>query len=1098
MAKVTKKPTGLTLSREKGKFTFSWKIADADYKDGVNIAFSVHGKKIYKGKLVNGPTVTKKTFNVNLDGTFKFVSFAVQGKRKKDDNGNTYSMSPWAYKKFTIKPPNQPTGSCSLSPDYDNRCTFSWSTKTNDKSLAIYRKYEWKSILVKNHNSKDPPSKWPRADGETHFEGSGKAVSGSWGITEDSALFNNENYSYTRWFRVRAIGPAGYTKTKKSPYGFKYLYHTYATPTVATNVTASLKKKTVGSGYMCTANWTAYATFMHPIDLVRLEYKIAVPVTTSRVVDGTRVIDWHCPNVDEGWTEASTIRDTSADDGATFPIDRELEADEKVFVRVVTRHDRTELPSEVVMASSGVGLLAPATNISIVPEVSTHRIEVSADNPSEIADAYIVIFYRTASAPDKVKMIGVLPNGTSSITVQCPDWTGDTPSFGVRPFLADYTPAERSAEGVTLYKFSNTKMRAEEIQWEDGVIPSPPSFELSSPDPNTIRVVWNWTWTEANQTEITWADHADAWESTNQPNSYVVNDLNAGAWNISGVDVGTWYVRIRLLRAVGDSVSYGLWTETKMIKLSSAPAIPTLVLEKDTVTLSDEVVCYWAYVTTDGTAQMQADICEATLNSETGVYTYGKPFARAETAQHLSFPVSERGWAPGETHYLAVRVISASGEQSQGWSTPVPIKIADPIACSIVSTSLEDQIIDAGTYELTSDTEIDPDKTYYVRSGEEGSYIYTVVSNPVEGGLPTYYEDASQTILSLKSMPLTVEVTGAGTEGTTTLVIERSKSYHMDRPDETDLDGFEGETIFINTFDGDGTFTINQDDLIGVLDDGASYNVVATVKDVFNQTAEASIEFEVHWLYQAIVPKGTVTIDTDHDAAILTPMLPDGESAGVGDVCDIYRLSIDKPELIYEGATFGNRYVDPYPTIGKNGGYRFVYRTVNGDYTTDDNTIAWYDSTDDETNEVLDIFATIINYDGVERLRLAYNLSLNSKWSKDFQKTSYLGGHIQGDWNPAVDRTGSVSSVGIVADEYGTDKDHELIEQVRRLAIYPGICHVRTPDGSSFAANINVSEDRDEKMINKLAKYSLEITRVDSQSLDGMTYQEWIDQIGEE
>lgn len=1092
MAKVTKKPTGLTLSRDKGKFTFSWKIADADYKDGVNIAFSNWKKKpIYKGKLIDGPTVTKKTFNLDLDTSFKGVSFSVQGKRKKDDNGNVYSMSAWAYKKWPIKPPAKPSVSCSLSQDYDNRCTFSWSTKTNDKSLSIYRSYEWQSIRVVNHNSSDPPKKWPKTyDGVKDFKGSGKRASASWGITDDSALFNKPSFSFTRWFRVRSIGPAG-----KSEWAYKW--HTYATPTVATDISASLTKKANANGYMCTAIWTADKTFMHPIDIVTLQYAIAVPRTSTTIVDGVKKTEWSCPDSAQ-WTTAATIKDTGAKDASTFSIDQNLGDDQAVFVRVITKHDRIELPSAEVRATGAIGDLPDATSVAISPETSTHKVVVQADNTSEVTDSFIAIYYRTPSIQDKPIVVGILPKNLSTITVQCPDWGDETPSFGLRTFVADYSPVSQAPTGVTEYKISNIKMQSSSIIWDGGAVPSAPNFELSSPNSSTINVIWDWPWTEANQTELTWADHEDAWNSTDQPSSYIVNDSNAATWNISGVGVGTWYVRLRLLRAIGDSVSYGIWSPIKSIKLSSAPAIPTLVLEKDTVTLDDEVVCYWAYVSTDGTSQMHADICEAVYDEENNTYTYGKPFAKAETAQHLSFPASDRDWASGETHYLAVRVVSASGEQSQGWSVPVAIKIADAITCSISSTSLVDRVIGSGTYEPTADTEIDEEKTYYIRTGEEGSYVYTAVGTPVATDLPNYYESASQTILSLNKMPLTVNVIGAGPGSSTTIMIYRSKSYHMDRPDENDLDGFEGETIFIRTYEGDGEFTILQEDLIGILDDGASYSITATAKDSFNQNAEDSLEFEVHWAHQAIIPRGTVRIDKDHDAAILTPMLPDGATAGNGDVCDIYRLSIDKPELVYEGAVFGNRYVDPYPTIGENGGYRFVYRTVNGDYTTEDGTIAWYDSPEDESNEILDIFATIINYDGVERLRLAYNLSLNSKWSKDFQKTAYLGGHIQGDWNPAVDRTGSVSSVGIVANEYGTDEDHALIEQVRRLAIYPGVCHVRTPDGSSFAANINVSEDREEKMINKLAKYSLDITRVDSQSLDGMTYEEWIDQINGE
>lgn len=49
----------------------------------------------------------------------------------------------------------------------------------------------------------------------------------------------------------------------------------------------------------------------------------------------------------------------------------------------------------------------------------------------------------------------------------------------------------------------------------------------------------------------------------------------------------------------------------------------------------------------------------------------------------------------------------------------------------------------AGTYELTSDTEVDATKTYYTRSGSEGSYTYTAVASPTKSNLGTYYEMTS-------------------------------------------------------------------------------------------------------------------------------------------------------------------------------------------------------------------------------------------------------------------------------------------------------------------------------------------------------------------
>ena len=44
------------------------------------------------------------------------------------------------------------------------------------------------------------------------------------------------------------------------------------------------------------------------------------------------------------------------------------------------------------------------------------------------------------------------------------------------------------------------------------------------------------------------------------------------------------------------------------------------------------------------------------------------------------------------------------------------------------------------TYTLTSDTAIVTGKTYYTRSGTEGSYVYTKVDTPAVGSISTYYE----------------------------------------------------------------------------------------------------------------------------------------------------------------------------------------------------------------------------------------------------------------------------------------------------------------------------------------------------------------------
>ena len=324
---------------------------------------------------------------------------------------------------------------------------------------------------------------------------------------------------------------------------------------------------------------------------------------------------------------------------------------------------------------------------------------------------------------------------------------------------------------------------------------------------------------------------------------------------------------------------------------------------------------------------------------------------------------------------------------------------------------------------------------------------------------------------------MSVTANGAGSSGTSIVTITRATSYQMARPDETEFHGFEGESIAVLNFTGEGTVSINRDDLIGSLDDGAKYTLTLTVKDNFGQTSTTSMDFGVAWTHQAVIPDGTVEIDEDALVAKITPNSVIGMAET--DTCDIYRLSSDMPELIVSGATFGTTYVDPYPAIG--GGYRLVCVTANGDYITANSMPAWVD-----IDTEWDYDHSIINFDG-EQVLLYYNLDLSNNWEKDFQATRYLGGSVKGDWNAGVIRTATLSTVAF------TEYDPDVINGLRLLSEYTGICHIRTLDGSSFKADLQVQEDRDHDDYGTKASFSISCTRVDPEELDGMTLEQWSD-----
>ena len=112
-----------------------------------------------------------------------------------------------------------------------------------------------------------------------------------------------------------------------------------------------------------------------------------------------------------------------------------------------------------------------------------------------------------------------------------------------------------------------------------------------------------------------------------------------------------------------------------------------------------------------------------------------------------------------------------------------------------------------------------------------------------------------------------------------------------------------------------------------------------------------------------------------------------------------------------------------------------------------------------------------------------YNLKFSNSWEKDFDRTRYLGGSIAGDWNPGVFRNLSLQTDSIKT------KDEVVIRAVRQLASFSGVCHIRTPDGSSFAADIEVSESREYN--DPVVSFSLEIKKVESEGFDGMTLAQW-------
>lgn len=1100
--KKDKPPHGLAISRSGLNFTLTWTPMKGSKKQ--DLKFYVKKKKgsakenkkkkgwklMWGGKKGQSVKANAKSKKCKLDPdnyypktstsiySVVFVLKATKGASK----GKKAKWTKEIQKEYVLAKPGTPA--YSVPQEYSSQAytyTYVWgrNSKDNQNSKIHFASFEWQTVLANSSVasgkdlSKDTWKKYKDQKITTIDPTTGQTKTGqnSYGTGSSVTIIENPsvvNGNRRRFVRVRSRGAAGWNGK------WRYIDHSFAAPQDTKIISASITS-TNALGFSGTIKFNAPIANDRPVDNTEINYAVANP-RTSTVTETEDGVQWvnstiSVPNGFSGWKTYRSVGATGKDNSLAFHIDEHISDDQCLFLRVNSIHDKeTKYGTPyAVFPNAGKGFLTDPVLSSVIMNPAAETVEISATNGTTLDNnkSFIAVYFRTASNPTPEKPIGILPYGTATATFKIPKFSAtEQVSFGIRTFVADYSPA--TYDGVlTYYDIRNIKMESPSIKWDNSAVPMPPSKPvLTRVKEGVIQVNWDWPWSAANSAELSWSDDPDAWTSTNGPSTYTVTNLYSGQWNISGLSAGTWYVRVRLVKSTDEVVVYGTYSEIAEINISSAPNTPTLTLEPSVLAMDGEVNAYWLYSSTDGTGQKYAELAEAKLNNETNKWEY-TPLkdAVANSATHITFSpstyaVEPYNWTEGSEHFISLRVTSGSDMPSVDWSNPVKLAIAEKPTISVSGIGGEE----------------DPIHNKDIPIGDDG-------------------DDGIRTDLSLVRMPITFTVTGAGSGGSTTAVVTRRDNFDMPRPDDSTDTGYEGETIFAVTnqnTDDETSFEINIDDqaLIGHFDDEAPYRLSVSITDTFGQTKELDqpIDFWVHWDDQAVMPTAIVQINTDDEIASIKPVLP---TTGYhdGDYCQIYRLSADRPQIIVERAEFGTEYIDPYPTYGMFGGYRVVYVTKYGDYRDQNGNVTWADyepDADEEQYEIdsLDRFAIVIDFDD-DQVVLPGNISLSNSWKKDFQVTRYLGGSLEGDWKNGVERTGNYKATIPI------EEDNDMAYKLRLLADYPDACHIRTPDGSNFYGNVDISEDRAEKWVNKIASVTMTVTKVDNVSDDGVPRDEW-------
>lgn len=1045
----TTKPSGLSITRNGNTYTCKWKIGAKNYGAGQKCQYTKNGKTWTNYTV--GATATSFTLT---DANLTYLAFRVQGCQKKYKKGGKTvkpTWSDWAQSTaWTATNPNKPT--LEYESVSANSGTFTWKVTTSNNDRAIFDNVVVQKQLRRDNEVNPTTGTWVAV--------SGSAASGSVTITEEPEDLTAG--AFVRWVRVKSHG-------NKGDSAWTYASHAYGAAAEANLIEASAETK--GSFTQITAKYSTSHSRMNPIDSLVVEYAIGIPTDTDLSAPAS------------GWADAIELRAAQNEDTIVVNVSDAIGMDECLWVRVKTTHDEVPSYSNALLAQ--IGTLKTPT-INAVPNFTAGTAAITITEETSCNIAKTAIFYRSEADPSNDQIVAVFARGTTTGTISVPDLVGKTKScFGAYAFVG-------ANDGLII----DPKMRSESVVDSDIAAVAPDNVVITEgPRDETVRIGWEWTWEDALSAELAWSEYPEAWESTDEPSTYKVEDRNAVNWVIAGLEVGKrWYFRVRLIGEADGEDLIGPWSPTVSYELLSVPDRPVLTLSKDVINEDGTVTARWAYSISGTTEQAYAEIAIVTKEDDTTVYT---PIAHTDVSSSLDL---DYDWQTGETYNLAVRITTTSGMQSV-WSDPVGLYVAEPVTITMTASNIlcggsyterdKDQI---NTYVDGVMTNIRLNDTQNVVNVPGGmtSELYDLYNSG--GGVTTVtrvdidehtYEIHKNTkTYAFTSdpyiwiMPFTATITGAGATGTTILSIVRAEDYHLYRPDDKDYDGYEGETIATFSQIGEAAITITVEDLVGRLDDGARYKLIATVIDDYGQTASVEYLFMVNWTHKATAPNATVIVDKYQRIAKITPIAVTGIAAN--DTCDIYRITADQPELIYKSATFGETYVDPYPAFGDFCGHRIVTVTANGDYASYSG-LAWYD-TDSDDGDLLEEQQMIIDVDG-EQIELPYNITLRNKWTKDFKRTSYLGGSVRGDWNPAVTRDLTAETVTVRGDEI----DKQLA--MRGLAGYAGVAHIRTPDGSSLTCDIQIDEAQ--AYNTKKVSYTLTIMAIDPGEPVGMTLTEW-------
>lgn len=585
-----------------------------------------------------------------------------------------------------------------------------------------------------------------------------------------------------------------------------------------------------------------------------------------------------------------------------------------------------------------------------------------------------------------------------------------------------------------------------------------------------VKLGWNADGLDdSTGTELSWSDAADSWKSTDEPDKYdftwsdgpvtsgTTTYQDSATITIKGLKEATnYYIKARRYLE-GETMTYSPYSNTAAQLTSETPesvvaTCPSFVATGASLPVS------WTY--SGNGVQTQWQIVEQhTVTSNNVTTTVDGPIiAQADSSLGATQVPTDRldTFATNGVLTFTVQISTGSGFVV---SDPQTIKIVEPPTLSLTAnatmTAQSGYSVTATsnkecnlTVIVTSQGAVNqfPDKVKRQTTGDtiwsdvltpewtEGTNSYsTIVTFPQ--GLD-FWDLASYTISAVATDPET-GLASKQTEATFSV----NWSHKAPCPVQ-------------QTFTATSDTTVVEDKIYYELSDGVYIEV--TPEGTENPSSEGWYEM-TETAYVTLTPIDVVNDDGFHRQAVqIVLSQPSGYASS--DVYDIYRMTSDGVYLIGSGFPLSFTTADEYAPFGDalTQSYRLAVRTIDGDVDFAD------------IEYVADGDKLRLDWAG-GTLELPYNIQIGDKYKKDVEIRKHMDGNNDAYWNSNIDRTGSLSSDLIRL------KQQEDVLSARALARYPGAVFVRTPDGSAYEADVQVSNMSTDGLLESIAVDATEI-----------------------